>query len=67
MDEFIHEATKDSANKEELEVLFSTLMAMGLNIRFQDMENLRILLPLKWQMLNNGVCLLSLSNEHSQY
>jgi hypothetical protein len=38
MDEFIHEATKDSANKEELEVLFSTLMAMGLNIRFQDME-----------------------------
>ncbi|MDG4967086.1 transposase [Lactococcus lactis] len=32
------EANQNLVNKEGLEVLFSTLMAMGLNIRFQDME-----------------------------
>ncbi|MBK5077729.1 Tn3 family transposase [Lactococcus lactis] len=38
MNEFLHDATKNPPNTDELEVLFATLLAMGLNIRFQDME-----------------------------
>lgn len=62
MAEFVHEATRGSENKDELEVLFYTLMAMSLNIRFQDMGKTTHITSTQMANTKQYVCLLSLSN-----
>jgi len=52
---------------DELEVLFSILMAIGLNIRFKDTEKSMHITSAQMANAKQCVCSQKLSNEHSQY
>lgn len=58
MNEFIHEGTGKAPSVKELEVLFATLLAMGLNINLSKMARTTssITFP-QMANVNNGVCL----------